>query len=206
MYGDIDNRTVGYRSPLGRIPKGHQIANFDRVAEIYDSTRKAPEEILRATVSAMEKALAGRNTILDLGVGTGRYAKPLTERGFDVVGVDVSLGMMEKARARGLRSLVRADGHDLPFADASFQAVIIILFLHLADDWAKAVREIGRVCDGPILSIVGASSGPNVRDSYLEMRRKAGYPTGKLDEDAEGLRKVIAPRRKSTRLLTSGKK
>ncbi len=40
-------------------------------------------------------------TILDLGCGTGNHAFPLARRGYDVVGVDRSEAMLERARAKG---------------------------------------------------------------------------------------------------------
>ena len=39
--------------------------------------------------------------VLDLGCGTGGHAVPLAERGYDVVGVDRSAAMLERARQRG---------------------------------------------------------------------------------------------------------
>jgi SAM-dependent methyltransferase len=53
-------------------------------------------------------ALAGRTggPILELGVGTGRLAEPLVRAGYDVTGVDLDPGMLERARRR----LAAADG------------------------------------------------------------------------------------------------
>jgi SAM-dependent methyltransferase len=46
--------------------------------------------------------LAGRpvRSVLDLGCGTGRHSVELAGRGYDVVGVDLSEGMLERARSR----------------------------------------------------------------------------------------------------------
>ncbi len=38
--------------------------------------------------------------VLDLGCGTGNYAFPLAQQGYDVVGVDCSAGMLESARGK----------------------------------------------------------------------------------------------------------
>jgi SAM-dependent methyltransferase len=46
---------------------------------------------------------------LDLGVGVGRFALELQERGREVLGVDVSPGALLVARARGLRHTELAD-------------------------------------------------------------------------------------------------
>src|SRR5215831_9004134 len=115
------------------------MADFDRVANIYDATRKEPDVVMQATLDVMQNALEGSKRVLDVGVGTGRFAKPLLDRGFSIVGVDVSRQMMAKAAVKGARELVQGDAHCLPFRDASFDAAIFILFLHLVPDWPRAV-------------------------------------------------------------------
>ena len=63
------------------------VAEFDSIADIYDSTREPATD---AEISAISDALKGCETVLDVGVGTGRFAKPLSELGFHVTGVDIS--------------------------------------------------------------------------------------------------------------------
>ena len=58
-----------------------------------------------AEVDVVEQAfqsygLGAIRRVLDLGCGTGRHAAVLVERGYEVVGVDRSAGMLEHARAR----------------------------------------------------------------------------------------------------------
>jgi SAM-dependent methyltransferase len=53
------------------------------------------EEIFR-------RAAAPVRSLLDLGCGTGRHSVELAARGYDVVGVDLSEGMLERARLRAL--------------------------------------------------------------------------------------------------------
>lgn len=163
---------------------------FDKVADIYDATRR---EAIVEVVDAMERVLSRHDSVLDVGIGTGRYAKPLQDRGFHVMGVDISQAMMEKARGKGIRDLVRGDVHRLPLKGASFDAALIILVLHLVKDWVDVVREVGRVSAGPVLSLVGGAEGPMVRSEYLRLRTEAGFPTGRFDEGEEGLRKLIPP-------------
>ena len=71
-------------------------------------------------------------TYLDLGCSAGLYARNLARlldgRG-EVVGIDISPSMLEeasrRARKTGARpSFVRADAHNLPFADASFSGAV----------------------------------------------------------------------------------
>ena len=115
---------------------------FDRIAPIYDETRRPPsgEELdILATV------LRSCRTVLDAGVGTGRFAVPLGERGFEVIGVDLSLGMIRRARAKGVPILLRADILHLPLADQAVDAAFMAHVLQLIPDSRRALRELGRV-------------------------------------------------------------
>jgi malonyl-CoA O-methyltransferase len=71
--------------------------------------------------------------VLDLGCGTGRHAVWLANVGAAVIGLDFSLGMMDKARAKPGAEKVRFLVHDLherlPFADGVFDRVVSGLVL-----------------------------------------------------------------------------
>ena len=168
---------------------------FDRVSDIYDSTRKAPDDVMSLSVATMEKVLRYSESILDVGTGTGRFAKPLSDRGLPIVGVDISTSMMDKARKKGLHDLVRGDAHNLPFRDQSFDAAVFVLVLHLVQDWVTVVHEIGRVCRGVVVSTVGREEGLNIRELYLRLREAHGVPLRKFNEGTEGLRTLLRPMR-----------
>src|SRR5262245_43651108 len=62
----------------------------DRFAEIYDQWYlNAPPEAI-----ATLKDLAGTGPVLELGIGTGRLALPLANRGIEVHGIDASEAMV----------------------------------------------------------------------------------------------------------------
>jgi SAM-dependent methyltransferase len=84
--------------------------------------------------------------VLDVGSGPGYAAAACAARGASAVGVDVAAQMVARARERlpGI-DFHRADAHDLPFPDGSFDALVanfVILHLGRPDD---AVREFARV-------------------------------------------------------------
>ena len=56
----------------------------------------------------------GCSTILEIGVGTGRVAKPLQDRNPKIVGVDISRGMIQRAREKRIERLILADASHLP--------------------------------------------------------------------------------------------
>ena len=86
--------------------------------------------------------------VLDAGCGPGVYAEWLTERGADVVAVDVSPTMVSLARERlGRTADVReADlGRPLPFPAGSFDLVLCPLVLEYVEDWELVFAEFHRV-------------------------------------------------------------
>lgn len=97
------------------------------------------------------RALVGEvrhKRVLDAGCAAGEHAMWLTERGAQVVAVDLSAEMVALARERlGARADVRqADfGQPLPFADGAFDLVFSSLSLHYLQDWAPTLREFYRV-------------------------------------------------------------
>jgi len=171
------------------------VVSFDRVAGVYDATRWSgvPPEVMKRLLNEMKEVFAGCRTILDVGVGTGRFAEYLSNSGFDVVGIDVSLSMMAKAREKGVRNLVQADAHYLPFRDRVFDGGIMVHVLHLARDWVQVVLEAGRVTGKIVVAEVEGGEGFSPRSRYLELRKAMGYPLDRFNDGEAGLRRVIPP-------------
>jgi SAM-dependent methyltransferase len=152
--------------------------SFDRVAERYDSTRGLPDEVMKVVIAAFEKIMSRDTLVLDAGVGTGRFALPLQERGFEVVGLDVASKMLLKAREKGVQNLCRGDLCSLPFMDSSFQFTMSVHVLHLIKNWRCALSEIGRVTTDEFLSILSLkenSPAQEVRKVYEEACGQLGY-------------------------------
>src|SRR3989441_12370760 len=169
--------------------------SFDKVAGIYDATRWSgvPPEIMKKLLNSMKETFASCRTILDVGTGTGRFAEYLIDSGFNVVGIDVSLAMMAKAREKKLRNLVQADAHHLPFEDKAFDGAVMIHVLHLVRDWVQVVGEIGRVTRKVIVAEVENGEGFSPRSRYLELRKEMGYPLDRFNDGEAGLRGMVHP-------------
>ena len=88
----------------------------DAFADVYDDWYADVTDVEACTNALAELAQGG--TALELGVGTGRLAIPLAERGVSVTGVDASTAMLERlAAADPARTVaaVRADfGVEMP--------------------------------------------------------------------------------------------
>jgi trans-aconitate methyltransferase len=92
------------------------------------------------------KWLAARQgeRILDLGCGDGQLTARLLASGAEVVGVDASEPMVAAARARGICA-DRATAEQLPYADASFDAVFSNAALHWVKDHDAMMAGVRRV-------------------------------------------------------------
>jgi len=116
----------------------------------YDRTRGLPPSVQEAIVHTLAERLTAGTRVLDLGAGSGRFALPLTERGFAVVAADLSQEMLAHLHAKRAADArfpqpVLADAMRLPFRSAAFPAVFSVHTLHLVNDLTAAVEEIRRV-------------------------------------------------------------
>lgn len=84
----------------------------DAVADVYDSWHEGLAFLDPAPVVEYLATLAGPGPVLEVGVGTGRVAIPLAERGLEVHGIDVSTRMIERLRAKDSASRVKAYAAD----------------------------------------------------------------------------------------------
>jgi ubiquinone/menaquinone biosynthesis C-methylase UbiE len=123
--------------------------SFDRAAEYYDRTRALPDQAMTELLGVLVPELGARQPCLEIGVGTGRIALPLHDRGVAMAGMDIAEAMLGRlvGNAGGLRRfpLVLADATRLPLADASFGSVLAVHVLHLIPSWRDAVAEAFRV-------------------------------------------------------------
>ena len=122
----------------------------------------------------------GAKAVLDVGVGTGRFAKPISERGCEVTGIDVSRRMLLKAREKGVERVLVGDAYSLPFREKVFDASVIIHVLHVVADWARVMKEIGRVTRGNVVTILRVPQGPEeALEGGISFQSKGGtggYP------------------------------
>ena len=81
----------------------------DRIAEVYDELFPEPDP---ASIEVLSELAAG-GPALELGVGSGRVALPLSRSGVRVVGVDASEAMLAKLKARD-------PGGDIELVSGSF--------------------------------------------------------------------------------------
>jgi SAM-dependent methyltransferase len=89
--------------------------------------------------------------VLDVATGSGNAAIAAARLGCRVVGADYVPALLERGRKRaaaeGLEvELVEGDAEELPFTDASFDAVLSVFGSMFAPDHPQAAGELLRVC------------------------------------------------------------
>ncbi|HOD00423.1 MAG TPA: class I SAM-dependent methyltransferase [Myxococcota bacterium] len=97
----------------------------------------------RAEIDTISDLIRGRD-VLEVGCGTGLMMTRIAPIARHVTGVDLSAGMLEKARERGL-NVMQADATKLPFADASFDAAVSFKVLAHIENIQAAMSEMCRV-------------------------------------------------------------
>jgi phosphatidylethanolamine/phosphatidyl-N-methylethanolamine N-methyltransferase len=91
------------------------------------------------------------DAVLEVGVGTG-INLPLYPSSCKIVGVDLSLHMLEKARERvidkGLRNcrVLEMDAAAMSFPDESFDIVYAPYLISVVSDPVRVAQEMKRVC------------------------------------------------------------
>ena len=125
-------------------------AAYSRWARSYDWTfGRWFTRARRRAIELMQLDAAAR--VLEVGVGTG-LSLPLFPRDSRVVGVDLSRPMLQKAIHRvrngdGRRAaLIEGDGNELPFADETFDAVLMPFVVSAAPHPVRLLHDTLRVC------------------------------------------------------------
>ena len=120
---------------------------WDLYAPIYSRAMRAEERSYAYLYRRISKLVRAKE-VLELATGPGVLAKriaPVTKR---MLATDYSEGMIAEAKKGACPKNLRfevADALSLPYADASFDAVVIVNALHLLPEPEFALRKIARV-------------------------------------------------------------
>jgi SAM-dependent methyltransferase len=119
--------------------------NLKKFGEYVFDYSKPDQDVINLVSFLKENKV---KTILDLGCGAGRNSKYLSEKGFRVMGIDISEVAIRKAKKDGGEAkYFLADMRRLPFPNDSFETIISIqtIFHGRLSDIRKTIKEIFRV-------------------------------------------------------------
>lgn len=142
--------TVVVRSPAAWwVFRGALRRAFDRLAPSWDGLGSDSQR-LAALEAALARLELEPRRALDLGTGTGSAARLVAARWplAEVVGVDLSAGMIEQARwhpAAGRERYEVADAAQLPFDGRVFDLVTLNNMIPFFDELARVTASGGHV-------------------------------------------------------------
>lgn len=143
-------KSAGRIVHIGHIHEDAVKVAYRRWAPVYDRTfGKVATEGRRHTANVINRHRTG--TLLEVGVGTG-LSLPDYKPDLEIVGIDLSTDMLEKARQRvaelglkNVKGLHEMDAGELEFPDHSFDTVVAMYVMTVVPDPEKVMRELSRV-------------------------------------------------------------
>ncbi len=138
---------------------------WDLYAPIYEKAMRMDVKYYRYMYDRIPTRIADMD-VLELATGPGLLAKHVAHATKSMIATDYSEGMIKEALKESCPPQLKfevADATALPYADKSFDAVLIANALHVMPNPEKALSEIDRVLrDGGLLiapNFVGHGNG-----------------------------------------------
>lgn len=165
--------------------------DFDGMSKNYDKTRSFDENCFNHAINYIKNRFSpGKyRRLLEPGIGNGRVAIPLAREGYNVFGIDISKRMLKNLREKLEKFHERynidfklADTTKIPLSENEFDIVIVVHLFYFIKDWKKAVNEIVRVVNGPII-LMHTGFGleiPYLNKRYKDLCRKYNNPISNI--------------------------
>ena len=166
---------------------------WDRNAGLYDCFMRKDRAVYEKMYVLIWPVVKAK-TVLELATGTGLIAKSIVNAAAHVEATDASVEMIAEAKRDNQSAKLHFSVQDmfhLPYADKSFDVVIVSNALHIVPQPEKALQEIKRVLkdDGvliaPTFTHAGNSFSGKVKAFFMKL---AGFPLHSRWTSAEYLR------------------
>jgi ubiquinone/menaquinone biosynthesis C-methylase UbiE len=164
---------------------------YDALAADFDRLRFLPRDVPAAVRRAVlrETGSLPAPLVLDLGAGSGRFGMAFVAARDRYVAADLSFDMLHAfaARCEPATMLVRSNGERLPFADATFDAVLLMQVVNAARDWRPLLAEATRVVRRSGAVILGRRVAPEdgvdakMRRQLTDILATCGVEAGRND-------------------------
>ena len=154
---------------------------WDKNAGRYDRFMRKDQTAYEEMYALIRPVVKGK-TVLELATGTGLIAKNIVNAAAHIEATDASVEMIAEAKRDNQSAKLHFSVQDmvrLPYADKSFDVVIVSNALHIVPQPEKALREIGRVLkdDGVLIAPTFTHSENSffgkVRAFFMKL---AGFP------------------------------
>lgn len=134
-------------------------ATFDEDAQRYDRARPTYPDVVFDAISARLPQPGGRTPrVLEIGCGTGQATRPLAERGYRVLAVDLGVDMVEVARRNLAKfpqvEVVRADAEQWDPPSTGFDLVLSATAFHWLDPASRFARVASWLRPGGLLALI----------------------------------------------------
>ena len=154
---------------------------WDRNAGLYDCFMRKDRAVYEKMYELIRPVVKDK-TVLELATGTGLIARHIIKAAAHIEATDASVEMIAEAKRDNQSAKLHFSVQDmfrLPYADKSFDVVIVSNALHIVPQSEKALAEIHRVLkdDGvliaPTFTHAGNSFSGKVRAFFMKL---AGFP------------------------------
>jgi ubiquinone/menaquinone biosynthesis C-methylase UbiE len=152
---------------------------FERFADDYDHWFDTHGDVYAEQIDLLCRSIpAGMGQILEIGVGSGRFASRLGIRH----GLDPSTRLLAMARDRGVEPVL-GEGEFLPYRNGTFDTVLMMTVICFMDNLPRSFHEAFRVTrDGGMLVVAFME-----KDGEVARRQKDGHSAGRFLQYAQFL-------------------
>jgi ubiquinone/menaquinone biosynthesis C-methylase UbiE len=133
----------------------------------------ADQDQTERQIQFLKHHLKPKDAILDLACGTGRHSIPLSQQGYEMVGLDVSARLLKIAKKRSSQlQVVRGDMRFLPFKPQTFAAAVSMDtsfgYLPSLSDDEISIAEVRRVLFKQGVFVIDVFNRKELAHKYAE--------------------------------------
>lgn len=162
--------------------------HYDKIARIYNALY-GYEQNLKIKEILRNVSVELNDAILDVGCGTGLLFEHIADLSGLIVGVDISIGVLRRAKNLIKRKrldnvhLIRADADFLPFKSHIFDKVFAITLLQNMPDPQLTIKEMLRVAKETSEIVLTGLKKAFARERFSRILMEAGLPFFMVDTE-----------------------